>query len=91
MREWFLYLVRGSDSSLYTGITVDVEARFLQHCEGRGAKYLRGRAPLVLEFSEAVGDHSRAARLEYRVKKLTRQDKERLARGELKLETLENS
>lgn len=85
MTEWFLYLVRCPDQSLYTGITTDVESRFASHCAGTGAKYLRGRSPLSVVFSQAVGDRSLASKLEYRVKRLAKADKERLATGELEL------
>lgn len=79
-RTWSLYLIRCSDSTLYTGITTDVAERFVQHCEGgsRGAKYLRGRGPLQLVFSAEVGDRSQASRLEWRVKRLNKARKERL-------------
>ena len=44
---WYLYILRCGDGSLYTGITTDVEKRLAQHRSGKGAKYTRGRAPLV--------------------------------------------
>lgn len=77
---WSLYVVRCADSSLYTGITTDVKERFAQHSEGgrRAAKYLRGRGPLQLVFSAEVGDRSQASRLEWRVKQLSKSQKERL-------------
>lgn len=77
---WHLYLVRCRDGSLYTGIATDVERRLTQHADDprRGAKYLRGRGPLKLVFSAAVGDRARATRMETRVKKLSREQKERL-------------
>jgi putative endonuclease len=80
MSLWSLYLVRCADRTLYTGITTDVAERFAQHSEGgtRAAKYLRGRGPLELVFTAEVGDRSEASRLEWRVKKLTRPQKERL-------------
>lgn len=89
-QPWHLYLLRCNDGSLYTGITVDVERRMQQHAQGTGAKRLRGQGPLVLAFSQEVGDRSTALRLEYRVKKLTRAKKEALIAGQLKLPTLDN-
>ncbi len=90
MPQWSLYLVRCADGSLYTGITNDLEARFAQHQQGQGAKYLRGRGPLKLVFSETVGDRSRASQLEWRVKRLTRQAKEKLVEGQVSLESFLN-
>lgn len=82
---WFLYLVRCNDGSLYTGISTDVQRRFNDHQQNRGARRLRGRGPLQLVYSEAVGDRSQAQRLEHRVKRLSRAEKERLVRGEARL------
>ncbi len=84
-----LYILRCSDDSLYTGITTDVGDRIAEHENGaRGAKYLRGRGPLKLEFTEEVGDRARAQRLEYRVKRLSRAAKEALIRGDRPLSEL---
>lgn len=81
-----LYILRCSDDSLYTGITTNVDDRIAEHESGvRGAKYLRGRGPLTLEFAEEVGNRADAQRLEYRVKRLSRADKEALIRGERSL------
>ncbi|MDZ7644559.1 MAG: GIY-YIG nuclease family protein [Woeseiaceae bacterium] len=77
--NWSIYLLRCADGSLYTGIATDVARRFAQHCSGtRGAKYLRGRGPLQLVWAQAVGDRSRASRLEYRIKRLPKVQKENL-------------
>jgi putative endonuclease len=78
--EWSLYLVRCRNGSLYTGITTDVERRFEEHCAGTGAKYLRGKAPLTLEFQCRIGDRGDALRLEYLVKRLGKEQKEALLR-----------
>ena len=80
MTAWSLYLVRCSDGSLYTGVTTDVERRFNEHCKGTGAKYLRGRGPLTLEFHCSVGNRSDALRLEHHVKRLDKKQKEALIR-----------
>ena len=76
--QWFLYLILCADNSLYTGITIDIPRRFEQHTQGKGAKYLRGRGPLKVVFSEMIGPKSTALRLERRVKKFSRKKKELL-------------
>ena len=86
--RWFLYLIRTADNRLYTGITTDVARRFCQHQDGKGAKALRGKGELQLAFSQEVGEHSLALRLEYRIKQLTKRQKERLVAGEDTVETL---
>jgi putative endonuclease len=70
--------VRCRDGALYTGITTDVARRFAQHRQGagRGAKYLRGKGPLRLVFKKAIGRRSLALRVEYRIKRLPRRQKE---------------
>lgn len=77
--RWSLYLVRTRDGALYTGIALDVQARFAAHAAGRGAKALRGRGPLQLAFARLVGSRSAALRLEARIKRLPKVAKEQLA------------
>ena len=52
--------------------------RLAAHRVGKGAKYTRGRGPLELVYQEAVPDKSAALKREIAVKRLTRQEKERL-------------
>ncbi len=80
--DWYLYLIRCHDGSLYTGITTDVARRFAEHQEkkGAGAKYLRGRGPLVLVFQKKLGSKSLALGVENKVKKLSKARKEELIR-----------
>ncbi|MFC2066574.1 GIY-YIG nuclease family protein [Chloroflexota bacterium] len=82
MLDWHLYLVRCRDGSLYTGITTDVARRFAEHQEnsGAGAKYLRGRGPLMLVFQRELGSKSLALGVESKVKKLSKARKEKLIR-----------
>lgn len=74
-KSWKLYILRCGDGSLYTGITVDVQARLLQHQQGTGAKYTRGRGPLELVYVEECEDHSVALKREHQIKGLTRAEK----------------
>lgn len=87
--DYSLYIVRCADGSLYTGIATDVARRIREHESGaRGAKYLRGKGPLVLEFSHQLGDRSLASQVECRVKKLDRAHKEQLINGRYSLAKL---
>lgn len=81
-----------NDNTLYTGITTDITRRFAEHQAQNAlcAKYLRGRSPLKLVFDEFLGEHSIALKLEYRVKRLSRKNKERLISGQLALHSLIN-
>ena len=77
MDKWSVYLVRCKDDSLYAGVALDVDRRLEEHREGkRGAKYLRGRAPLELVLRRELGDRSLALKVELRIKKLSRKAKE---------------
>ena len=78
---WYVYILRCGDGTLYTGITDDIPRRLAAHRAGKGAKYTRGRGPLELVYTEQVPDKSAALRREYQIKRLTRQEKEKLIRG----------
>ncbi len=79
MDMWSVYLVRCKDDSLYAGVALDVDRRLEEHREGkRGAKYLRGRAPLELVLKRELGDRSLALKVELRIKKLSRKAKENM-------------
>ena len=84
--DYSLYILRCRDGTLYTGIAIDVDRRIREHASGiRGARYLRGRGPLQLEFSARLGDRATAQQDEYRVKRLQRERKEALIAGQLAL------
>lgn len=87
--QFSLYIVRCANGSLYTGIARDVQKRLAEHESGpRGARYLRGKGPLEIVFSELVGNRARASRLEHRVKRLSRIRKLALIDGRLQLSEL---
>lgn len=75
---WFVYMLRCSDGSLYTGITKNVLERLKAHNAGNGAKYTRGRKPVTLLFQEKHPHLSSARRREEEIKKLERRNKEKL-------------
>ena len=77
---WTLYMIRTVQNSLYTGITTNIQRRFLEHQSSgpKAAKALKGKGPLVLEFQHTVGTRSQALKLEYKIKQLSKHKKERL-------------
>lgn len=84
-----VYMIRCATGHLYTGIAKDVQRRLTEHAHGsRGARYLRGKRPLMLVYSMAIGDRGAATRVEYRLKRLSRCKKEALAAGRSTLEEL---
>lgn len=89
-QPWSLYLIRCRDNSLYCGVTKDVGRRFAEHCAGgrRSARYVRGKAPLILVFQQVIGSHSQALKVEYRLKRQSKDNKERLVAGTVSLAKL---
>jgi putative endonuclease len=85
---WFLYLIECADGSVYTGIAIDVQARFDKHVSGTGARYTRSRKPLHVLASFELADRSSASRAEYFVKRLTAVEKRALAAGVRTLESV---
>ncbi|MBR2889809.1 MAG: GIY-YIG nuclease family protein [Oscillospiraceae bacterium] len=77
-KTWYLYIVECRDGTFYTGITDDISRRMQQHSSGKGAKYTRGRGPVVLRYQEECGTHSQALRREIEIKKLSRMEKLKL-------------
>ncbi len=81
MSDWYLYLIRTRNGSLYTGITTDVTRRITEHRQNKGSKYLRGRGPLRLVFKAKIGSQSAASKIEAKVKRLSKAGKEALVAG----------
>ncbi len=78
--NWYVYVVRCADGTLYTGIAKDVGQRITEHngAGRRGAKCLRGRRPVRLVYQESFPSRSTAMKREYQIKQFDRELKERL-------------
>jgi putative endonuclease len=76
--QWWVYVARCADDTLYCGIALDIEERIASHNAGTGAKYTAGRGPLVVVFKRRCTDKGFALRLEHAIKQLTRREKELL-------------
>lgn len=74
-KKWIVYILECGDGSLYTGCTNDMKRRLEAHAAGKGAKYTRGRGPLILRYTESCCSYSHALRREYQIKKLSRAEK----------------
>ena len=72
---WVVYIVECADSSLYTGMTNDLDQRMAAHRAGKGAKYTKHRGPLILRYTEAVDSRGEALRREAAIKSLDRATK----------------
>jgi len=73
---YFIYILKCSDDTLYTGITTDIERRVFEHNSSpKGAKYTKLRRPVELVYSEESEDRSSASKREYAIKQLSRKEK----------------
>jgi putative endonuclease len=77
---WFLYLIECRDGSIYTGIAVDVDARYAAHLSGKGARYTRSHPPRRLLATIEYPDRSAASKAEYQIKQMSPQDKREFGR-----------
>jgi len=74
----YVYIVRCKDSTLYTGWTNNLEKRVMEHNNGKGAKYTRGRVPVELVYFEAYDTKEEAMKREYMIKGKSKKEKESL-------------
>lgn len=77
-RRWYVYLLLCRGDAIYTGIAVDVNARYAQHVAGKGARYTRANPPRRLLARFACPDRSVASRLEAAIKTLSAAQKRTL-------------
>jgi predicted GIY-YIG superfamily endonuclease len=75
-RTWYLYILKCRDNTLYTGITNDLPRRLVQHNSGKASRYTRSRLPVSLVHQEPCQGRSSALKKEYRMKSLSRKEKE---------------
>ena len=76
--DWIVYILKCSDSSLYTGITNNIANRLRAHQNGKGAKYTRGRGPFKIIHQEQYTTRSAASKRELEIKNLNHQEKLKL-------------
>ena len=84
--EYFVYILKCKDGTLYTGITTDVKRRLGEHngkdaTKKLGAKYTKARRPVKLVFEDRFKNRSEALKEESRIKKLKREDKLKLIKS----------
>ncbi len=78
---YFVYIILCRNGALYTGYTSNLEKRIKDHSNGRGSKYLKGRGPLRLVYAKRCRYYLYAVKEERRIKRLTKEQKQRLIRG----------
>ena len=74
--NYFVYIVKCADNTLYTGYTSNLEQRIKQHNSGsQGARYTKTRRPVKLVFVEIYQTQREAIRREIVIKKRSREEK----------------
>lgn len=76
MKKYYVYIILTKDNTYYCGYTDDLEKRFSAHMSGHGAKYTRAHKPEKIVYSKEFESKQEAMKEEYRIKQLTRAEKE---------------
>lgn len=77
-KKFYVYILLTENNKLYCGYTDDVEKRYELHVSGKGAKFTRANKPLKLVYTKEFETKQEAQKEEYRIKHLTRKEKEKL-------------
>ena len=73
--RWYVYILVCGDGTLYTGSTNNLKRRLKEHEDGKGAKYTRGRGPLVMHSWCEFDGRSSAQAVEARIKRMSSREK----------------
>jgi len=77
--NWFIYILKCNDQTLYTGVTTDLQRRVEEHNSGKlGARYTAARRPVHLIYHEQADSRSVAQKREHQIKCLSRKEKQQL-------------
>ncbi|EKE04772.1 MAG: hypothetical protein ACD_20C00004G0001 [uncultured bacterium] len=77
-KSFYTYILLTVNNKLYCGYTDDLDKRFQQHLSGKASKFTRANKPLKYVYTREYQTKSEAMKEEYRIKKLTRKQKEEL-------------
>lgn len=92
MKDFFVYIVKCSDNSYYTGVTSNLEQRITEHNNGKYTGYTSQRLPVILVYSNMFNNADDAIRAENQIKGWSRAKKEALIEGDFeKLKELSKS
>lgn len=78
-KSWWLYMIECRGGGIYTGIAVDVDARYRKHVAGKGAIYTKLNPPVRLLARQEYPSRRLAAQAEYAMKQLSAAEKWRWA------------
>ena len=77
--KFYTYLILTENNTFYCGYTNDIDKRYEKHKNGKGAKYTKANKPVKLAYLAEYQTKSEAMKEEYRIKQLSRQEKELLS------------
>ena len=77
-KKYYVYILLTEKGTYYCGYTDDVEKRFQKHLEGKAAKYTRAFKPIKIVYTKEFSSKQEAQKEEYRIKSLSRSEKEKL-------------
>ena len=77
----FVYILKCTDNSFYTGITNDPLKRFKEHVSGKGCRYTRSHRPVRIAYLEKLSNRSKALKREAQIKKMIRRKKTALIKA----------
>ena len=77
MNRYYVYILKCSDNSYYTGVTSDLESRLIKHQSGHYPEsYTHSRRPVQLVFYNEFKEIDQAIAFEKQVKGWSRKKKE---------------
>ena len=89
---WYVYILKCSDNSFYTGHTNNLSERLKRHNDGRGSSHTATRLPVKLIWHEEHQNETAAMKREMQIKKWSRAKKLALINGDMqKLKLLSKS
>lgn len=81
-KDWYIYILKCEDGSLYTGVTTDIDRRFREHKEGTASKYTKSFGADEIVYTETKSSKGAALSREAEIKALSRNQKKNLFAGE---------
>jgi putative endonuclease len=81
LEGWCLYIIETEENTLYTGISNNLEKRWQDHSQGKGAKYLRAFKPKAVVYVESCESRSDASKREAKVKSMSKEEKQALIKN----------
>lgn len=85
MKKGWVYILRCSDNSYYTGSTSNIKVRIYRHNNGTYGGYTASRLPVILVFSLEFESIEYAINAERMIKRWSKSKKEALIAGDYDL------